>query len=41
MGDKKTYDPRVYMKKAQESMKNRVIQASTDLLSLGKTLYGK
>ena len=39
MGDKKTYDPRVYMKKAQESMKNRVIQASTDLLSLGKTIY--
>lgn len=41
MGDKKTYDPRAYMKKAQESMKARVMQASKDLLSLGKSLYGK
>ena len=41
MGDKKAYDPRAYMKKGQEAMKARVIRASTELLSLGKTLYGK
>jgi fructose-bisphosphate aldolase class II len=41
MGDKKAYDPRAYMKKAQESMKNRVIRASEELLSLGKSLHGK
>ena len=41
MGDKKAYDPRGYMKKAQDSMKARVTRASTELLSLGKTLYGK
>lgn len=39
MGDKKAYDPRSYGKKAEASMKQRVIQASTDLLSLGKTLH--
>jgi fructose-bisphosphate aldolase class II len=41
MGDKKTYDPRAYMKKGEAGMKARVVEASTDLLSLGKTLYGK
>ncbi len=41
MGDKKAYDPRGYMKKGQESMKSRVIRASTELLSLGRTLCGK
>lgn len=39
MGDKKHYDPRSYMKKAEKSMKERVIQAATELRSLGKTLY--
>jgi fructose-bisphosphate aldolase class II len=39
MGDKKVYDPRSYLKKAEAGMKARVIQAATDLLSLGKTLY--
>jgi fructose-bisphosphate aldolase class II len=39
MGDKKVYDPRAYMKKGEAGMKQRVIQASTELKSLGKTLY--
>ena len=36
---KKVYDPRSYMKKAEASMKQRVIQAAEELKSLGKTLY--
>ena len=39
MGDKKTYDPRSYMKAA--GMKARVVQAATELKSLGKTLFVK
>jgi len=39
MGDKKVYDPRSYLKKAEASMRDRVIQAATDLKSLGKSLY--
>lgn len=39
MGDKKVYDPRSYMKKAEAGMKARVLQACTDLRSLGRTLY--
>jgi fructose-bisphosphate aldolase class II len=38
-GSKKLYDPRSYLKKAMTSMKERVIQASTELRSLGKTVY--
>jgi fructose-bisphosphate aldolase class II len=41
MGDKKVYDPRSYLKKAEQSMKTRVIQASTDLRSTGKSLFGQ
>lgn len=41
MGDKKTYDPRAYMKKAEAGMKARVIEAATDLKSLGISLFGK
>lgn len=40
MGDKKVYDPRSYMKKGEAGMKARVIQAATELKSLGKSLYG-
>lgn len=40
MGDKKVYDPRSYLKKAETGMKQRVVQASEELKSLGKTLYG-
>ena len=39
MGDKKVYDPRSYLKKAEKGMKDRVIQASTELRSLGKSLF--
>ena len=39
MGDKKVYDPRAFLKKAEAGMKQRVIQAATDLLSVGKTIY--
>ena len=41
MGDKKTYDPRAYLKKGEASMKARVLQAVEELKSTGKTLYGK
>jgi len=37
MGDKKVYDPRAFLKKAEAGMKARVIQAATDLRSLGKS----
>jgi len=39
MGDKKNYDPRAYLKKAEAGMKARVIQAATELKSLGKSLF--
>ncbi len=39
MGDKKTYDPRSYLKKAEAGMKARVVQAVDELRSSGKTLY--
>lgn len=38
VGDKKVYDPRSYMKKAEQSMSERVVQACTDLKSAGQTL---
>jgi fructose-bisphosphate aldolase class II len=38
MGDKKVYDPRSYLKKAEAGMRDRVIQACQDLRSAGKTL---
>jgi len=41
MGDKKTYDPRSYLKKAEAGMKARVIEACTDLKSLGVSLCPK
>jgi fructose-bisphosphate aldolase class II len=37
VGDKKTYDPRPYMKKAEQNMANRVIQACNDLRCAGKS----
>ena len=37
VGDKKTYDPRSYMKKAEQNMANRVIQACQDLRCAGKS----
>lgn len=38
VGDKKTYDPRSYMKKAEESMAARVVRACEDLGSAGHKL---
>lgn len=39
MGDKKSYDPRAYLKKAETSMKERVLQAVEELKGTGKTIY--
>ncbi|MFH1679674.1 MAG: class II fructose-bisphosphate aldolase [Candidatus Eisenbacteria bacterium] len=41
VGDKKQYDPRSYLKKAEEGMAGRVMQAVDDLRSAGTTLHGK
>lgn len=38
VGNKKLYDPRTYLKKAEESMKERVKQAVKDLKAEGTTL---
>ena len=39
VGNKKTYDPRVYMKMAEEAMAERVKQAVEDLRGTGTTLF--
>lgn len=41
VGNKKTYDPRSYLKKAEAGMADRMKEACNDLLSTGKTLFGK
>lgn len=41
IGDKKVYDPRSYLKLAETSLAARLGQACDDLLSTGKTLFGK
>ena len=38
VGNKKVYDPRSYMKKAEQGMADRVVEACTDLHSVGKTV---
>jgi fructose-bisphosphate aldolase, class II len=38
VGNKKAYDPRPYMKKAEQSMADRVVRACEDLRSAGKAL---
>jgi fructose-bisphosphate aldolase class II len=38
VGSKKAYDPRAYLKKAEQAMCDRVIEACNDLHSTGKTL---
>jgi len=40
VGDKKSYDPRTYMKKAETSMTARVVRACEDLMSAGTSLAG-
>jgi fructose-bisphosphate aldolase class II len=39
IGNKKVYDPRSYLKKAEENMAARVCVACEDLLSTGKSLF--
>jgi fructose-bisphosphate aldolase class II len=41
IGNKKVYDPRSYLKKAEEGMSARVCVACNDLLSKGKSLFGE
>ena len=38
VGNKKTYDPRVYLKKAEASMAERVVEACNDLGSSGRSM---
>ena len=38
VGNKKTYDPRSYLKKAEESMAARVVEACNDLKSSGRSV---
>jgi fructose-bisphosphate aldolase class II len=40
VGNKKTYDPRGYLKKGEASMAARLVQAAEDLCSSGKTIFG-
>ncbi len=39
-GSKKLYDPRSYLKKAEQAMKTRVLQAIEELCATGKTQFG-
>ncbi len=41
IGNKKAYDPRSYLKKAEEGVAKRMGQACDDLRSSGKTIFGK
>ncbi|MET9329613.1 class II fructose-bisphosphate aldolase [Tsukamurella sp. NPDC003166] len=41
VGNKKTYDPRGYLKKAEASMTDRVVEACNDLHSAGKSISTK
>ena len=41
IGNKKFYDPRSYLKKAEAKMAERLVTAANDLLSSGKTLFGQ
>ena len=41
VGNKKVYDPRSYLKKAEESVAARLGRACEDLHSTGKTIFGK
>jgi fructose-bisphosphate aldolase class II len=41
VGNKKAYDPRGYLKKAEASLAARLQEACDDLLSTGNTIYGK
>ncbi len=41
VGNKKHYDPRSYLKKAEISLCNRLKEAADDLRSTGQTIFGK
>ncbi len=41
VGDKKCYDPRAYLKLGEKGIAQRLVVAAQNLLSEGKTLYGK
>lgn len=41
IGDKKMYDPRSYLKAAEKGVADRLGRSCDDLLSSGKTLFGK
>lgn len=41
VGNKKAYDPRSYLKKAEQSMAARMMQACDDLCSTGKSIFGQ
>lgn len=41
VGNKKVYDPRSYLKKAEAGIAARIVQACDDLRSTGTTIYGK
>lgn len=41
VGNKKVYDPRSYLKKAEEGMAARMFEACEDLQSCGKTIFKK
>jgi fructose-bisphosphate aldolase class II len=41
VGDKKQYDPRAYLKLGEKGVAERLGSACDDLLSTGKTLFGK
>jgi len=41
VGNKKVYDPRTYLKKGEQGLCNRLKVACDDLLSTGKSIYGK
>ncbi|MEJ2204534.1 MAG: class II fructose-bisphosphate aldolase [Gemmatimonadota bacterium] len=41
IGNKKLYDPRSYLKAAEQGMSERVVVACGDLLSEGKSLFGQ
>lgn len=41
IGNKKMYDPRGYLKKGEAAMAARITRGCEDLLSVGKTIFGK
>ncbi len=41
VGNKKVYDPRSYLKKAEAGIAARIMQACDDLRSTGNSIYGK